>query len=222
LSLSAFAPTPALLDRPEWHPKLTPMSYDRATLRFYSDEAPAYTASAKGGISRHLEGFLDLLRPGARILELGCGGGLDAEFMVKREFDVHPTDGTPEIATKAEERLGIPVRIMRFDEIEERDAYDAVYASASLLHVPIDHLPSVLASIHAALIPGGLHFASYKGGGQAGRDRFGRYFNYLSYAQALQVYQAAAPWADVAVSETTGGGYDGIQGPWLTVVARKA
>lgn len=198
------------------------MPYDPATLRFYADEAPAYTAAAKGGISRHLEGFLDLLRPGARILELGCGGGLDAEFMVKRGFDVHPTDGTPEIAAKAEERLGIQVRIMRFDQIEERDAYDAVYASASLLHVPVDDLPSVLARIHAALIPGGLHFASYKGGGQAGRDRFGRYFNYLSAAQALEVYQAAAPWADLAVNETTGGGYDGVQGPWLAIVARKA
>ncbi|MEO8374175.1 MAG: class I SAM-dependent methyltransferase [Sphingomonas bacterium] len=197
------------------------MPYDPATLRFYSNEAPVYTASAKGGISRHLEGFLDLLQSGARILELGCGGGLDAEFMLKQGFDVHPTDGTPEIAAKAEERLGIPVRIMRFDEIEDQDAYDAVYASASLLHVRVDDLPSVLASIHAALTPGGLHFASYKGGGQAGRDRFGRYFNYLSYIQALQLYQAAAPWADLTVNETTGGGYDGIQGPWLTIVARK-
>jgi 2-polyprenyl-3-methyl-5-hydroxy-6-metoxy-1,4-benzoquinol methylase len=198
------------------------MPYDPATLRFYSDEAPVYTASAMGGISRHLEGFLDLLPPGARIMELGCGGGLDAAFMAKRGFDVHPTDGTPEIAAKAEERLGMPVRVMRFDELEARDAYDAVYASASLLHVPVDDLPSVLNAIHAALIPGGLHFASYKGGGQAGRDRFGRYFNYLSYTQALQAYQAAAPWANVTVKEITGGGYDGVQGPWLTVVARKA
>jgi len=129
-----------MLDRPERHPKLMPMPYDPATLRFYSDEAPVYTASAKGSISRHLDGFLDLLRPGARILELGCGGGLDAEFMAKRGFNVHPTDGTPKIAAKAQERLHISVRIMRFDEIEERDTYDAVHASASLLHVPIDDL----------------------------------------------------------------------------------
>jgi SAM-dependent methyltransferase len=198
------------------------MPHDPATLRFYSHEAPVYTASGKGGVNRHLEGFLGLLRPGARVLELGCGGGLDAQFMLKRGFVVHPTDGTPEIAARAEQRLGIPVRIMRFDELEEREAYDAVYASASLLHVPVDDLPSVLARIHAALIPGGWHFASYKGGGQAGRDRFGRYFNYLSSPQALQLYQAAAPWADLAVNETTGGGYDGVQGPWLTIVARKA
>ncbi|MFT3978502.1 MAG: class I SAM-dependent methyltransferase [Sphingomonas bacterium] len=197
------------------------MPYDAATLRFYSDEAPVYTASGKDGISRHLEGFLALLRPGARILELGCGRGRDAEFMINRGFEVHPTDGAPEIAAKAEDRIGIPVRVMRFDEIEERGAYDAVYASASLLHVPVDDLPAVLAKIHAALMPGGLHFASYKGGGEAGRDRFGRYFNYLSYTQALEAYQAAASWADVAVNETTGGGYDGIQGPWLTIVARK-
>lgn len=198
------------------------MPYDPATLRFYSDEAAVYTATGKGGRSRHLDDFLNLLRPGARILELGCGGGLDAAFMRSQGFDVRPTDGTPEIAAKAEERLGMAVRVMRFDEIEDQSAYDAVYASASLLHVPVGDLPLVLARIHAALIPGGLHFASYKSGGQPGRDRFGRYFNYLSYSQALELHQAAAPWAEVTVNETTGGGYDGIQGPWLTVIARKS
>jgi hypothetical protein len=204
------------------HPKPTLMPYDPTTLRFYSDEAPVYTASGRGSIGRHLEGFLDLLRPGARILELGCGGGSYAEFMMKNEFDVHPTDGTPEIAAKAEERLGIPVRTLRFDQIDQLELYNAVYASASLLHVPFDNLPLVLAKIHAALIPGGLHFASYKGGGKAGWDRFGRYFNYLSFAQAQELYETSAPWADVAVNETTGGGYDGLQGPWLTIFARKS
>jgi hypothetical protein len=33
-------------------------------------------------------------------------------------FDVDPTDGTPEIARKAEERLGRSVRVMRFDELD--------------------------------------------------------------------------------------------------------
>jgi cyclopropane fatty-acyl-phospholipid synthase-like methyltransferase len=49
-----------------------------------------------------------MLQPGARILELGCGGGRDAEAMVAAGFEVDPTDGTPEIARKAEERLGKP------------------------------------------------------------------------------------------------------------------
>jgi hypothetical protein len=33
------------------------------------------------------------------------GGGRDAEALLAQGFDVHPTDGTPSMAAKAEERL---------------------------------------------------------------------------------------------------------------------
>jgi hypothetical protein len=56
--------------------------------------------------------------------------------MLQRGFDVHPTDGVPEMARKAEIRLGRRVRVMRFDELDSSEEYDAVWASASLLHVP--------------------------------------------------------------------------------------
>jgi hypothetical protein len=37
--------------------------------------------------------------------------------MITAGFDVDPTDGTPEIARIAEERLGRPVRVMHFDKL---------------------------------------------------------------------------------------------------------
>src|SRR3954471_20078709 len=92
-------------------------AYDPETLQFYADQAPVYTASGPQGASRHLSAFLDRLRPGSRILELGCGGGRDSELMIRRGFVVDPTDGSAEIARKAEERIGKPVRVMRFDEL---------------------------------------------------------------------------------------------------------
>jgi SAM-dependent methyltransferase len=91
---------------------------DSVTLDFYSASAAVYVASGARGVSRNLPSFLDLLPSGARILELGCGGGRDAEAMIAAGFDVDPTDGTPEIARKAEERLGRRVRVMRFDELD--------------------------------------------------------------------------------------------------------
>ena len=151
--------------------------YDPATLDFYASEAPVYAASGPDGIARHLPEFLDRLRPGARILELGCGGGRDASHMIEMGFDVEPTDGTAEIALQAEVRLDRTVRVMRFDELESIAEYDAVIASASLLHVPRADLPSILQRIWTALKPGGWHIASYNGGGVEGRDGFGRYFN---------------------------------------------
>ena len=66
--------------------KLDGVLFDTRTLGFYSDEAPIYCASGRQGASRHLAGFLDLLRPGSLILELGCGSGRDAEAMTQRGF----------------------------------------------------------------------------------------------------------------------------------------
>jgi SAM-dependent methyltransferase len=196
-------------------------AHDSTTLSFYSAEAPVYVSSGKDLVNRRLRGFLDLLPPGARILELGCGGGRDAEAMIAAGFDVEPTDGTLEIARKAEERLGRAVRVMRFDELAAENAYDAVWASASLLHVPRPALPGVLGLIFRALKPGGMHFASYKGGGTEGRDTHGRYYNYPSRADLEKAYSASADWKTVSVEEYVGGGYDGRQGPWLAMTARR-
>jgi SAM-dependent methyltransferase len=194
---------------------------DLSTMRFYSAEAPVYAASGRGLVNRGLHDFLEMLPPRARILELGCGGGRDAEAMIAAGFDVDPTDGTPEIARKAEERLGRNVRVLRFDELDALEAYDAVWASASLLHVPRNSLPAVLELVFKALKPGGLHFASYKGGGTEGRDRFGRYFNYLSRQEVTDAYERSAPWEILSVTECLGGGYDGQQGPWVAITVRK-
>jgi SAM-dependent methyltransferase len=196
--------------------------FDPDTLDFYAREAPVYTASGKGGTARHLDDFLDILPPNASILELGCGGGVDAARMIERGFLVEPTDGVPEIAAKAEKRLNHPVRVMRFDELSAAGHYDAVFAAASLLHVPRSDLVGILTRVWTALKPGGWHLATFKGGSTEGRDRFGRYFNYLSAVEAEAAYREAGDWAVLEISEHIGGGYDGQQGPWLKLLARKA
>jgi SAM-dependent methyltransferase len=195
--------------------------FDPATLAFYADEAPVYVASGPDGVARHLPAFLERLQPGARILELGCGGGRDAHFMLEKGFNVDATDGTPEIAAQAEQRLDRPVRVMRFDQLDYEAEYDAVVASASLLHVPRDGLPDILRRIWAALKPGGWHIASFKGGGSEGRDRFGRYFNYFEADELRAIYVESGVWAEMDILSGMGGGYDGVQGPWHITTVRK-
>lgn len=197
-------------------------SFDQQTLDFYQAEAPDYAASGAKGVSRHLDGFLDLLAPGARILELGCGSGRDAARMLERGFAVEATDGVAAMAVQAARRIGRPVRVMRFDELDVAAEFDAVVASASLLHVPRGELCAVLSKIFRALRPGGWHLASYKAGGTEGRDRLGRYFNYLSPEQAGEFYRDAGAWSPFEVESGMGGGYDGKRGPWIKVTARKA
>lgn len=194
---------------------------DDETLAFYAREASAYASRAREAYSSRLPDFLAQLKPGARILELGCGAGQDAAFMIGRGFAVTPTDGSLELASHAEARLGMPVRILPFDRLDESDAYDAVWANACLLHVPFAALPAVLARIHRALVPGGLFDASYKAGDGEGRDTLGRYYNFPSREGLRAAYDRAAPWSALDIAAGKGGGYDGVERTWLIAVARK-
>lgn len=194
---------------------------DAATLAFYQREAPKYTLSGAEGHSRHLDTFLDRLKPGSKILELGCGGGRDAARMVERGFVVDPTDATPAMVKKAKERWNLPARVMRFDELNAKQEYDAVWAHASLLHCPREEHRNVLQRIFAALTSGGWMFANYKMGDGEGRDNLGRYYNFPNRAWLELEYLSAAGWQSIELVEETGSGYDGVARQWVCVTAKK-
>src|SRR5262249_44062689 len=87
-----------------------------------------------------------------------------------------PTDGSPEMAAEAASQFGRPVETLRFDQLDEHDQYDAVWAGACLLHVPKADLQGVLARIWRALKPAGLFYASFKEGNADGRDTIGAFY----------------------------------------------
>jgi SAM-dependent methyltransferase len=145
------------------------------TSRFYACNAELYVGRGDGAPNPLLPPFLAKLRPGSCILELGCGAGRDAQAMIAAGHHVVPTDGIPEIAREAERLLQRPVRVLRFEDLEDCEVFDAVWANASLQHVARARLPNVVARIRRALKPGGLHFATYKSGAGEGLDWHGRY-----------------------------------------------
>jgi SAM-dependent methyltransferase len=191
------------------------------TLDFYARNASDYIARPRRGVTPRLDSFLAALPAGARILELGSGSGQDAAAMLARGFSVDATDGSPELAAEARRLLGVPVRIMRFDELDAVAAYDAVWACASLLHVPRAELVPVLARVHSAVRPGGLLHASFKAGSGEGHDRFGRYYNYPSAAELEAFFTAAGDWSHLAITTALGGGYDDQPTEWLWVEAAR-
>ncbi|KJF73527.1 MULTISPECIES: bifunctional 2-polyprenyl-6-hydroxyphenol methylase/3-demethylubiquinol 3-O-methyltransferase UbiG [Rhizobium/Agrobacterium group] len=194
---------------------------DAETIGFYTDNAGAYTSRGQAPDRLHLEKFLARLPDGATILELGCGGGQDSEFMLAAGFDVRPTDGTPEIAKEAELRLGIPVATLLFEDIRDVAAYDGVWANACLLHVPRPSLPGIIGRIHTALKQGGVFYASFKAGEAEGRDAFGRYYNYPSKAWLEDLYRHFG-WASLEIEARQGSGYDKLPTDWLHVTATKS
>ena len=207
-----------------------PTAYDHETLDFYATSAEPYLASRPDSVSRHLPEFLAQLSPGASILELGCGGGRDAAAMMAAGFEVDPTDGVAEIAQLAAERLGSDARVMRFDQLDACETYDAVWANASLHHVPRHQLPAILQLIFTALKPGGLHFANYKAAGSdkakdtrtPGRDSHARYYNYMSQTEMSDLYKTAADWQILsALDYMGGGGFESQVSPWVAITVRK-
>ena len=196
------------------------VAQDARTLKFYHHEAAAYTARGQKPSVQRLDTFLAMLPIGATILELGCGAGQASEFMIARGFTVRPTDGTAEIARAAERRLGIPVATLLFDDLDERETYDGVWAQACLLHVPRKQLAGILKRIHTALKAGGSFYASFKAGEAEGRDQFDRYYNYPSQAWLRGIY-AALPWESVVIDVTPGSGFDQKPTDWLHVTAVK-
>ncbi len=65
---------------------------------------------------------------------------------------------------------------MTFQEMEFENEFDAVWASASLLHIPRNEIKDVLKRITNALKPKGVLYASFKHGNQE-YEKDGRYFN---------------------------------------------
>ena len=196
------------------------MSADAATIAYYQANAPHYTLSFGQAPSHHLDAFLDRLAPGASVLELGCGAGRDSARIAERGFTLDATDGTPAMVRKANERFGIAARVMRFDELDAEETYDAVWAHACLLHVARADLPGVLASVHAALRANGLHFANYKLGSAEGRDPLGRLTN-LPDEEWLELTYRAAGFAILATQRYRGKGADGVQRDWYALTLRK-
>ncbi|MFA5447571.1 MAG: class I SAM-dependent methyltransferase [Sphaerochaeta sp.] len=132
-------------------------------MSYYDEHADAYiqgTASVDMGGQYDL--FLPLLKGGASILDAGCGSGRDSRIFLDRGYRVEAFDASPEMARAASELTGLPVRQLRFQEMEHHGQFDGIWASASLLHVPRAELTDVFGRLHRALRPGGILYASFK------------------------------------------------------------
>lgn len=201
---------------------MTGKTHDPKTLAFYDAEAEAYAARGnRTDASDPLHAFLARLAPGAHVLDLGSGDGRHSLAMMEAGFEITALDASAGLAAIASRRLGKQVRIARYDEIEDETTFDAIWAHASLLHVPRGAIIGILARLHRALKPGGRLFASFKAGSGEGRDTLDRYYNYPSTDELSSWLTASAPWSDVEIEEQKGGGYDRKPTDWLFVHAVK-
>ncbi len=147
------------------------------TAAYYDQHAQAFYDLTVDVDVTHLYGpFLAHLAPGAHILDAGCGSGRDSRRFLAAGYAVTAMEPCDGLAARAEALIGQPVVRRRFAEVDWVEAFDGVWASASLLHVPKSEIDDALARLTRALKPGGMLYASFKHG-TGERVRRGRFFN---------------------------------------------
>lgn len=189
------------------------MSHTDDTVAAYHLDAAAYAgngATMSDSVRRDIGAFAQQLGAGARVLEIGSGGGRDARLMEELGLRVRRTDITPGFVAllRAQGHDADVLDPLTDDLASPEGPYAAVWANASLLHVARRDLPTVIARLAAVVRPGGLLRISVKEGDGEGWSTHGsisspRHFTYWR-ADALATVVADAGWRDVEIAHEAG------------------
>ncbi len=196
------------------------------TLAHYDASAESFWEGTRDhDVTQNYEALLGALghRSGLRILDFGCGPGRD--LVAFSALGQVPTglDATPAFVLMARERSGCVVLEQSFFALDlPANAFDGVFANASLFHVPRATLPRVLEELREALVPGGVLFCSNPR--SFDRDREGwngeRYGSYLTIAGWRELLETAG--FAIEREYLRPEGKPVAEQPWLALVARKA
>lgn len=132
--------------------------------------------------------FVPLIPAGGSILDAGCGAGRDSKNFLDFGFDVDAFDASENLVRLASELIGKKVTVDRFQTYTSNKVFDAIWACASLLHVPLLELPEVFLSLSSMLKTNGLFYCSFKYG-EKEIESNGRCFtnlNEISFASLIK------------------------------------
>ena len=197
------------------------MSTDELTLEYYNSKAKDFISVTVDVVFTEMQDtFLELIPPGGKIMDFGCGSGRDTKYFLDKGYEVDAIDGSKELCKFASEYTGIRVRQMLFEELDEVELYDGIWACASMLHIEKKQLPDIMKKMAVAVKNGGIIYASFKYGEFEG-VRNGRFFTYLteeSFEALLKMVpelEVERLWISTDVRVERG------EERWLNIVLRK-
>lgn len=191
------------------------------TLDYYNKNAKKFitgTISVDFGTIQNR--FLDKLHPGAEILDYGCGSGRDTKYFLEQGCKVTAIDGSQKLCKLASEYTGIQVKHMLFQDLDEKEAYDGIWACSSILHVPANELQDIIKKMANALRAQGIIYTSFKYGTFEG-ERNGRYFTdmteetFAKLIQDMDELEIEEQWITSDVRPGRG------EEKWLNLILRK-
>lgn len=88
------------------------------TINYYNNNAEAFVSGTVSvDFSEIQNEFLNRLKPGAYILDFGCGSGRDTKYFLSRGYQVDAIDGSSELCKITSDYTGIKVRHMLFQDL---------------------------------------------------------------------------------------------------------
>jgi len=193
------------------------------TLSHYDQRAQSFWEGTRDhDVSQNIAALLQSIEapPPFDILDFGCGPGRDLMAFAALGHRATGLDGSPQLAAIARANSGCQVLEQNFLELDlPANAFDGVFANASMFHVPSRALPRVLKALRAALKPGGVFFCSNpRGDGQEGwnGERWGVYHDW----EAWRATMLAASYLELT-HYFRPPGLPRAQQPWLASVWRK-
>jgi SAM-dependent methyltransferase len=188
----------------------------------YRTHAQAYFDATRAvDMSPLYQRFMPHVPKGGSILDAGCGSGRDALAFMRMGFEVEAFDASAELAALASTHTGLNVQVMRFDQVAWQARFDAIWACASLLHVPAAQQDLCLSRLVQALKPGGVLYASYKLGTDETVDAHGRPFTHAT-AERLAIWLRAAPLSQVLQLWQSPDQRSEVTQAWLNVLIQRS
>ena len=168
------------------------MSADQKTLDVYDKYISDYQKLISKELKdANLDIFMKMIERDGKVLDLGCGTGTASRELLKNGFAPFPIDASLEMIKVAEALLEIKPRQISFDEIDEHDFYDAIWANFSLLHIKKNKFSDILKQLFLALKEEGILFFSLKRGVGERRDKLGRFYSYYEKSEVEKILENA-------------------------------
>lgn len=159
--------------------ELTKKAYNRIAKK-WSDK---YFMSVK--VEDKIDKFVNFIKTGKKVLDVGCGPGRDTKSLMERGFHVVGIDYSESMIREA--KNNVPdgdFRLMDMRKLEfEDNSFDGVWVFASLLHIPKNEAKKVLEEFRRILKKDGILGISVKQGkgevleNEEGTTRFFAYYD---------------------------------------------
>jgi len=168
------------------------MSCDIKTLQVYETQSSKYLENVtKEHPSKTLKYFAANLPNKSNVLDYGCGPGLSAEYLANLGHTVTAFDASQNMLELVPKHARIKSYQATFDSFLEKEIFDGIWASFSLLHAKRRDFPHLLTSIRRALKPYGLFSIGLKLGAGEKRDKLGRRYTFVSRNELDQLLKSS-------------------------------